>query len=419
MRQSIRCIFAAILALSLLYSTAALSESDLAPSAVTLAELKAQAPERLQMTVTTDGGETVTVDAPVILPDTDTLPILLAQSQTFDMTKVYDYYPLKKGTPSYEYYYTGEKTAQETWLYCAKEAQSYLLNGKTDHSTRSPLAAGELPPENDFSLDDAVALLMRHNALFGGDPEVDLRVNRAVAMSGLCRMKGEKVTDKSTGVSFKMIVADPKHPVKGREKGLWLVEMAQYLYGARVLPGFSIANGVLWPEEDQFLYSEPTYSNCRIQDEENFHLIESYLSKPEVLAANTPLGSWRAVAQSLKTLIKSGRVKSVCALELGYQVAFVRSENDAAREGSAKGQPFDMRQAHYVLIPCWEIKGYALNKYNQKYFAASEAPDCETVLMNGFGLDFHQDNYRFCLSAQTAQPLTFDDLLYDWEADMP
>ncbi|MDD3409329.1 MAG: hypothetical protein PHY12_00820 [Eubacteriales bacterium] len=404
-------LISALLALTLTLSICACSLAE--GSTVTLAQLKATAPKRLQMTVTTDAGETITVDAPVILPDTDALPVLLTQSQTFDMTKAYDYYPLQKGTPTYEWYYAGDHTDHDTILYCAKEARSYLLNGKTDYSKRSPLAAGELPPENDFSLDEAVALIMRNNELFGGDPKVDLRVNRAVAMSGLCRMKSEKVTDKSTGVSVKMMVADPKRPIKGCEKGLWLIELAQYLYGARVLPGFSISNGVLWREENQFVYAEPTYSSCRVQDEESFHLVESYLSKPEILVEDAPLCPWNTVAESIRALIQNGQIKSVYQIELGYQVAFLRSENDAAREQNAKGQSFDMAQAHYVLLPCWELKGYALNKYNQKYFAGSESPDEETVLSNGFGLDFHQDNYRFCLHAKTAQPLAFDDLLYD------
>ena len=47
---------------------------------VSISELRAQTPECLQMTVTTDAGDTVTVDAPITLPGGDTLPSALPKS---------------------------------------------------------------------------------------------------------------------------------------------------------------------------------------------------------------------------------------------------------------------------------------------------------------------------------------------------
>lgn len=90
-------------------------------------------------------------------------------------------------------------------------------------------AHGETPPENDFTLEKALDLILRLNAEAGGDSGVDPAPNRVAAMSGLCKMKSVKTTDESTGVSVRAMAADPAQPVKGKEKGIWLIELAQYL----------------------------------------------------------------------------------------------------------------------------------------------------------------------------------------------
>ena len=76
MKKRIAGFLALMVALSVCASS--LAEGD----TFTLPELRAQAPERLQMTVSTATG-TVTVDAPVILPKAEALPVLLCRSQRF------------------------------------------------------------------------------------------------------------------------------------------------------------------------------------------------------------------------------------------------------------------------------------------------------------------------------------------------
>ena len=273
MKKLISALFALTMALSV--CACSFAEGD----TVTLAELKAQAPERLQMTVTTDAGNTITVDAPVILPDTDTLPVLQCENWHFDAVKA----------ARDDDVYQAKACWGDHFILCSKESQKNLLSGKTDSTDRYALPLGSTPPENDLTLEQAMAFIMRHNELCGGDPNVDLRPTRVAAMSGLCKMDSRKVT--AGGVSFGMIVANPDKPVKGKEKGCWYIEPEQYIHGVRIIDE---------KNQNQYADSEawqayPTYSDVTLMDEENFAFALSYLQEKQTLANDYRLADWSTV----------------------------------------------------------------------------------------------------------------------------
>ncbi|MCI5957359.1 MAG: hypothetical protein MRZ54_10280 [Clostridiales bacterium] len=377
----------------------------------TLAELKAQAPERLQMTVTSATGETVTVDAPVILPDADVLPVLKCKSQLFETARANDFFfPDKKSRQSatYKQFVSREATDAFPFLNIAKESAPYLLTGKTDTTRRSPLAMGETPPESDFTLEQAVELILRYNAAFGGNPDVDLRPTQAVAMSGLCKMKSAKVTNEATGVSVRAIVADPERPVKGKEKGLWLISLSQYLHGVRVIDDSNRryrASGYYNPY--------PTKNRSNVMDGENFRVFLSYLQEEGTLTDDYPLAGWDAVESSIRALIEQGKLKSVYQVELVYLVKMLRADHEAFKRGEFTQE--DAFSCDFALVPVWEIKGWNLYKANEKYFASGTSPDRETILMNNFGQDFQQEDYVLRLNADTAKPFEPENKIYDGE----
>ena len=377
----------------------------------TLAELKAQAPERLQMTVATATGGTITVDAPVILPDADALPVLLCKSQLFESARAHEFFfPDKKSRQSATYKQFGDSQATDAhpFLNLVKESAPYLLKGKTDTTCRSPLAMGETPSGNDFTLEQAVELILRYNAAFGGNPDVDLRPTQAVAMSGLCKMKSAKVTNEATGVSFRAPVADPERPVKGKEKGLWLISLSQYLHGVRVIDDSNrryFVSGYYPPY--------PTKNKSYVMDEENFRAFLSYLSEEGTLTDDYPLAGWDAVEGSIRALIEQGKLKSVYQVELVYLVKMLRADHEAFRQGKFRQQ--DAFHCDFALVPVWEIKGWNLYEANEKYFATGTSPDRETILMNNFGQDFQQEDYVLRLNADTATPFEPEDKIYDGE----
>ena len=402
MKKLICAILTLAIALSL--CTCALAGND----TITLAELKAQVPDRLQMTVTTSTGETVTVDAPVILPDADTLPVLLCKRQRFETARAdKTLYPDKKSrdTPTYRQFGGIGTTDEHPVLIASKESAPYLLTGKTDTTRRSPLAMGETPPENDFTLEQAVELILRYNAEFGGNPDVDLRPTQAVAMSGMCKMKSAKVTNEATGVSFRAIVADPERPVKGKEKGLWQISLSQYLHGVRVIDDsykrYS-ASGYFSPY--------PTKNRSYVMDEENFSILLGYLREKEKLTDDYPLAGWDEVESSIRALIERSELKSVYQVELVYLVKLLRADHEAFKRGG-----FSQDSCDFALVPVWEIKGWNLYEANEKYFATGTSPDRETILMNNFGQDFQQEDYVLRLNADTAAPFEPEDKIYDGE----
>ncbi|MDD3409335.1 MAG: hypothetical protein PHY12_00850 [Eubacteriales bacterium] len=385
MKKMLAEMLALMMALMMALSVCACSFAE--GSTVTLAELKAQAPERLQMTVTTEAGETVTVDAPVILPDADVLPVLLCRNQLFIFAE----------------------DDQHHVLYSKKESSQNLLYGKTDTTGRYPLLMGEKPPENDFTLEQAVELIMRNNAELGGDTNVDLRPNRVAAMSGLCKMKSTKVTNEATGVSFRAPMANPKYPVKGKEKGLWCIKMSQYLRGVRVIDDSErryLTDGYWSPS--------PTKNESYVMDDENFKVLIGYLREERTLTNDYPLASWDAVENSLRTLIQENKLKSVYLVELVYLVKALLADHEAIQRSEWTKDAFS---CDYALVPVWEIKGWNLYEQNVKYFANDTSPDRETILMNGIGESFPQEDYVLRLNADTATPFEPKDKVYDGEVN--
>ena len=379
--MSMKKILAEMLALMMALSGCACSFAE--GNTVTLAELKAQAPERLQMIVTTDAGNTVTVDAPIILPDTDTLPVLLCESWHFDM----------------------ERQAQEG----QKESQSNLLFGKTDSTDRYVLPMGSTPPENDMTLEQVMAFIMRYNQQWDGDPNVDLRLTCAAAMSGLCGMSSRKVTD--GGASFGMIVADPDKPIKGKEKGCWYIEPEQYLHGVRVID-----------EKNQHQYAasdawqaDPTYSFGTIMDDENYTLVLRYLQEKQTLADDYRLADWSTLESAIRDLIAQDKLKSVYQVELVYIVKTLPTVTEKWKTGELTDD--DFINMTYVLVPAWEIKGRRLGRDNAGYFMSSDEPSRETVLMDGLGSDYIPERYTLRLQADTAAVLETKDLIYDGEVN--
>lgn len=375
MKKRIAGFLALMVVLSVCASS--LAEGD----TFTLPELRAQAPERLQMTVSTATG-TVTVDAPVILPKAEALPVLLCRSQRFRF----------------------EDDDQYHVLYAEKASEKHLIYGRTDATGRYVLPMGETPPENDFTLEKALDLILRLNAEAGGDSGVDLRLNRVAAMSGLCKMKSVKTTDESTGVSVRTMAADPAQPVKGKEKGIWLIELAQYLRGVRVIDD----SGHRY-RADGYFSPWVTKNESRVMDENNYHVLVGYLREVGTLADDSPLAGWDAVENSIRTLIAQGRLKSVYQVELVYLVKTFQEDNDAIQRGKWTKDVFS---CDYALVPVWEIKGWNLYEANEGYFATGTSPDREAILMNSLGEPFQTEDYVLRLNADTAAPFEPADKLY-------
>lgn len=386
-------LLSALLVLTMALSICACSLAE--GSTITLAELKAQTPERLQMTVTTDAGETVTVDAPVILPDGDSMPIVLCQRMTFNMADVLELYPVAKNSTTYQTF------VDPHWMFngspllnVVQENQKNALFGKTDAYKHFILPQGASLPENDFTVEQAMAILYRCIEQLGGDASVDLRPV-AHPMGGLYHMKRAKVTD-GNGVSWTEIVPDEKKPVEGRGKGLWQIQLNQYAQNARIFSSY-LPDGMFQPT-DWARWSFPIQTELLMMDDENFRIFLTCLKEKENLVADAPLLSFSEMERTIRERFASGKLKSVYQLELGYSVQIVAA--DLTKESEESWLP----STRYVLVPEWQILGFDEKDARTAQSVGLKQPSREMILdpLRNGGV---AGRFELRLNAETGKPI--------------
>ena len=343
---------AAVVCIVLLLGIAAIQTAF--ASQVTLAELKQQTPERLQMTTTTVDGEEITVDAPIFLPEGDTMPIILAQSATFDTTGLHDVFPFP------DYYNQDYSKAQLQLMLSRDERQDatlcaiysveakYKLTGRVDSTARANLPQGETPPENNVTVDDIMAFIMEIIQRFDCDTTPDLRVLKATAQTGLYSMKSYKTPEGWTEFTI-----NEKKPVKSASMGIWDLDVAQYMHGIQVFGDYRPYASYLCPSNPN-PWQWPVLFHVQYMDENNFNILFTFLKENQLLADDAPLLSYDSLVETIKSRIEEGKLKSIYGLTLGYAVRIVKGEPFYLDDAMLNQNP-DVR---FVLVPEWEILGF-------------------------------------------------------------
>lgn len=317
---------------------------------VDINELRVHTPERLQMTVTTDAGKTVTVDAPITLPEGDTLPVIVVQRATFDKTELRTVYPL----PSFLDRIAIEATVWNdgpgaTYLDLYQEQKNNRISGKVDSTGRASLPQGSTPPENDVTVEEVMAFIQENIRRFHCNTEPDLRVVKATAESGLYQMKRVKTPEGWTEYAI-----NEKKPVTKAPKGIWHLTLAQYFYGARVfehyLPCGNIFEGR--PVNLNEWYS-PLDFYVKYMDADNFNIGLELVKPIGLYQEESALLAYQDVVDRITERIRAGKLKSVYALTLGYSVRITKG--DAFWVGEYASFNPDTR---FVLVPEWQILGF-------------------------------------------------------------
>ena len=341
---------------------------------VTFSELKQQTPERLQMTVTTKDGKIIEMDAPIILPEGDTMPIVLVQYVTFDLTDLHKHFPLNDESPKDD-----RPGAVVMRLYT--EVKQNRLTGKVDSTTRASLPQGELPPESDVTIADVMAFIHTNMERFQADAQPDLRVGKATAKGGLFAMKKFKTPEGWTEYTI-----DEKKPVKNGGKGMWHLDLAQYMYGARILGDYFPYGSYLSPDNPSGFWS-PTWFHVDYMDEDHFNVIMMSVKEVDILMDDALLLSFDAAKQRIAQRMQEGKLKSVYALTLGYAGKIVKEDSFRAPNG------FDLNTgARFVLVPEWEILGFDEKNMADANSVGLEEPTKEMILepeiYSRYGLDY-------------------------------
>lgn len=353
---------------------------------VTLVTLRQTVPASVTFTI--DG---TAYDVPVILPDADTLPVLLCRSAVFNTADLRERYPME-GNPSNmtriaDAYWNHENSTLISYF----TGKSTLLFGSTDASTRASLPIGAVPPENSLTPDDLLNLIYARIAEFQGDTSADLRVYRAVAMSGLYQTKSERFTAADgSGVSYSMKVIDKARPVSGQSKGIWNMEFTQYLFNIPIFPDCYSITTELTPENEY--RPNPICINGRFLDETTLAMTVGYVTPRETLSQDTALAPFSAVVAAIEERIQSGQLKNIFQLSLGYTV-FIPDDSDldAIRDHGT--------EVDYLLLPTWQICGYDTKDEYYRYYQGNTVPDEQTVMQNLDG------KFELRLDAATAAPI--------------
>ena|GEM_PF-3589517 len=371
---------------------------------VTLSELKQQMPDRLQMTVTTTAGDVIEVDAPILLPETDTLPVVVVQRATFDTTNLHDVFPFpdfynREYSKGMLQSMLKDDRPGNNLLVAYAEEKRGRLSGRVDSTCRGYLPPGETPPGNDVTVEEIMAFITDTVRRFNCDTEPDIRVVKAHALTGLYHTKRIKTPEGWTEYTI-----DETKPVKNAGKGAWELELAQYMYGVRIFDDYLPYSSYLCPNNPND-WNSPVWLPAKYLDDKTFNILLCLVKEKDILIEDAPLLSYESLVQTLQNRMKEGKLHSIYQLTLGYTIKIVKGDS-----------PYldDARQSHnmdarFVLTPGWEIIGFDEKNGADAKSVGLEAPTKEMVLeperYSRYGL-----TYNVRMDADTGR------FLLDWDA---
>lgn len=266
---------------------------------VSISELKATAPAKWTCEIQTNEGETVTIDAPVHIPDVDAVPLLMVSEAPF--------------------------------IYELAGDESFLI-GKADARRREeildPNRFSEIGYPPEYLLDFMQEMLSSH-----GGTGVELVLYRATALGPMCYVKQGKVFNRK--YSFPCSVADTTKPWKNDTTRGYHIGATQKVAG---LPVF--LSGTVYPVD-----SDHTHSWLYYIDKDHYSICINYITVEEMLSPDEKLLSFDALVEILTERIRNGNLQTVLEINLGY---YTLDQNVANHTNETVWQ----------LIPVWQIRGY-------------------------------------------------------------
>ena len=266
---------------------------------VSISELKATAPARWVCEIQTKEGETVTIDAPVHIPDVDAVPLLMVSETPF--------------------------------IYELAGDESFLI-GKADVRKREeildPGRFSEIgyPPED--LLDFMQEMLSSH-----GVTDVELVLYRVTALGSMYYVKQGKTYNKK--YSFPCSVADTTKPWKNDTTRGYSITATHRVAG---LPVF--LSGTIYPID-----SEHTHSWLYYIDRDHYSIGLNTITVEETRSLDGQLLPFDALLEILTGRIRNGNIRTVLEINLGYYILDQNLVNQTS-------------ETVWQLIPVWQIRGY-------------------------------------------------------------
>ena len=263
-------------------------------------EIKETAPKRWCAEFQTREGKTVFVDAPVHIPDVDSVPLMR-------VCKNFKTYKL-----------AGDES---------------LLIGKADARKREEIYNPDQFPDIGYTPEDLIDF-MQEILSSNGVTDADLIPYRVTALGSLYYVKSGKVFNRK--YSLPASVADTTKPWNHDTTSGYRMFTTQRIAGMPVFLSGTVASGINSMQTHYFI----TYI-----DREHYSLYISTVMIEEILSPNVQLLSFDNLQKILAERIADGKLLEILEINLGY----------LCMGGNAAEQKDELS---WQLIPVWQIRGY-------------------------------------------------------------
>ena len=289
-RKRMMCILFCLLLLPALAS---------AQETVSISELKATAPERWICEIQTEQRGTVTIDAPVHIPDVDAVPLLMVSEAPF--------------------------------IYELAGDESFLI-GKADVRKREEILDPDRFSEIGYPPEDLLDF-MQEKLSSHSVTDVELVLYRATALGSMYYVKQGKTYNKK--YSFPCSVADTTKPWKHDTTRGYSITATHKIAG---MPVF--LSGTIYP-----VNSDHTHSWLYYIDKDHYSIGLNTITVAETLSPDVHLLPFIALLEILSERIRNGNLHAVLEINLGYYILDQNLVNQTS-------------ETVWQLIPVWQIRGY-------------------------------------------------------------
>ena len=263
-------------------------------------EIKETAPKRWCAEFQTREGKTVVVDAPVLIPDVDAIPLMR----------------VCKNFKTYEL--VGD--------------ESFLI-GKADTRKREEIYDPDQFPDIGYTPEDLISFVQEILSS-NGITDADLIPYRVTALGSMYYVKSGKVFNRK--LSFPASVADTTKSWKHDTTKGYRMFATQRIAGMPVFLSGTVASGI---------NSMKTHSFITYIDKEHYSLYINTVTIEEILSPDVQLLSFDNLTRILTERIESGKLQEILEINLGY----------LCMDGNAADKKDELS---WQLIPVWQIRGY-------------------------------------------------------------
>ena len=267
-------------------------------------EIKETAPKRWCAEFQAREGKTVVVDAPVLIPDVDAVPLMR----------------VCKNFKTYEL--VGD--------------ESFLI-GKADARKREEIYDPDQFPDTEYTYaPENLIFFMQDILLSNGvaDEDADLIPYRVTALGSMYYVKNGKTINRKN--SFPASVADTTKPWNHDQTTGYRMIATQRIGGLPVFLSGTVAIG---------MNSMQTFSSLTYIDSEHYSMNLNTVTIEEILSPDMELLSFHNIQEILAERIVDGRLQKILEINLGY----------LCMGGNAAEQKDELS---WLLIPVWQIRGY-------------------------------------------------------------